>query len=81
MALREWRERNGKSQQDVARLVGAANATVVSRWERGVHLPRKDEMVRLYVLTRGEVPPNSFYDLPDLASLLADPAPGAQAAA
>jgi transcriptional regulator with XRE-family HTH domain len=68
MALREWRERNGKSQQDVARLVGAANATVVSRWERGVHLPRKDEMVRLYVVTRGEVPPNSFYDLPDLST-------------
>lgn len=68
MTLKEWRERNGKSQPEVARLTGVANATVVSRWERGVHIPHRNEMVRLYILTGGQVDPNSFYGLPDLTA-------------
>ena len=72
MPLKKWREINGKSQIDVANAVGAANATVVSRWERGVHLPRRHEMIWLYVLTAGVVTPNDFYDLPNLTGLAAE---------
>lgn len=66
MALREWREINRLSLDAAAKRLGAANGTVVWRWENGVAIPRRGQMVRIYVETRGQVDPNSFYDLPAL---------------
>lgn len=66
MLLREWRTKRELSLAALAHMVGAANATVVSRWERKIHLPRPAEMVALYQLTDGQVAPNDFYVLPEL---------------
>lgn len=67
MTLKQWRERNGISQEAAARLFGVRNATVVSKWEIGRQLPRKQYMRAIYLKTGGMVTPNDFYDLPELA--------------
>lgn len=36
------------------------------RYVAGTRMPRRDEMVRIYVVTGGDVTPNDFYDLPCL---------------
>lgn len=66
MKLREWRETHGHSQQFIADKVGAKSSTVVSRWERLVHVPHPDQVAALFVLTDGAVTPNDHYELPDL---------------
>jgi transcriptional regulator with XRE-family HTH domain len=69
MTFKEWRERNNCSLERCAELFGAANGSVISRYERGIRIPNREHMRRIYVQTRGAVDPNSFYDLPDLAAL------------
>ena len=71
MLLREWRIKHELSQATVAAAVGAANATVVSRWELKRHIPRPAEMAALFLVTGGAVTPNDFYDLPSLESAAA----------
>jgi hypothetical protein len=62
------------------RIVGLSRMQAL-RAVKGEVVPRKGVVVKTYVWSRGRVTPDDWYDLPDLASLLADPAPGAQAAA
>lgn len=69
MALKAWRESNGKSLEECAKLFGVANGTVVWRWEAGIAVPRRHQMIRVYVETKGAVTPNDFYDLPPLPAL------------
>lgn len=45
---------------------GATNANCIWRWENGVNIPNRREMVALYLLSGGRVTPNDFYDLPEL---------------
>lgn len=66
MLLREWRLKRDLSLAAFAGLVGAGNATVVSRWERKIYRPQPPEMIAIYRVTGGQVTPNDFYDLPDL---------------
>lgn len=39
----------------------------IGQYRRRQRVPQADFMVAIYVVTRGIVDPNSFYDLPDLA--------------
>lgn len=39
----------------------------VNRWCTGRSMPTRSDMLRIYRWTNGEVQPNDFYDLPDLA--------------
>lgn len=68
MRLREWREREGLTQEFVAGELGVSQP-ILSLMERADNprLPReKRVLVRLYRLSKGEVTPNDFFDLPDL---------------
>jgi hypothetical protein len=42
----------------------------VQRYVTDERVPGKKTMVRIYVVTRGEVQPNDFFDLPDLQDLV-----------
>jgi len=44
--------------------------SAVARYVAGKSIPSPTTMVRIYVETRGEVQPNDFYDLPDLAGVI-----------
>lgn len=71
MLLRDWRFERKLSLGAVAKRVAEAtgrktNAAVVHRWERGAQIPRRLEMVALYLLSGGQVTPNDFYALPAL---------------
>lgn len=66
MQLNEYRESRGWSYSELARLVGAAHATVVRRWclPAGHHdrlIPNAINMRKLIALSAGEVTPNDFY--------------------
>ena len=52
--LRELRNNQGMTQQDVAALVGTAKA-VISQWESGTRRPGYDKMVRLAEVLGPEV--------------------------
>ena len=65
MRLQKWRENKGLTLDSVAGRVGVASMTV-SRWERGSRIPRRGEMLRLFLCTDGQVQPNDFYELPEL---------------
>ena len=62
--LKAWRQEQGYSTTRLGALLGVGDATI-SRYERGRRLPEPAIMVKLYVLSRGAVQPNDFYDLPD----------------
>jgi transcriptional regulator with XRE-family HTH domain len=72
MRLREWRAQRNLSADQAAPILGIASGSTLARYERGARLPRKREMVDIFIATRGAVDPNSFYDLPDLAGLPAE---------
>jgi hypothetical protein len=67
--LREVRIANGWTVQRLADEVEAKDHMTVYRWELPFghperRVPQEPFMSRLYVLFRGEVDPNGFYDLP-----------------
>jgi len=80
MAMREWRENLGLSLAAMASRLRAANAKVVSRWEKREAVPRPDTMIRIWVESNGQVDPNSFYKLPPLGESPAPAAPSSEAA-
>jgi hypothetical protein len=47
-----------------------SHVSSVQRYVTDERVPGKKTMVRIYVETRGEVQPNDFFDLPDLAELV-----------
>lgn len=61
--LKAWREAEGLTQEAAADKLGVVRRTW-HMWENGNGVPSEGLMVRLYVLTRGAVEPNDFYDLP-----------------
>lgn len=60
MQLKEWIKKSGKTQQDVADVLGVAQG-LVSSWCNGERLPRPENMAKIVELTGGEVQPNDFY--------------------
>jgi len=64
MRLRDWRQKSGLTQHQLAERVGVTQAAV-SNYERGV-IPKKEEAIKFYLLSGGDVQPNDFYDLPPL---------------
>ena len=48
--LRKYRRARGLKQRNTARILGLADASSVSRWERGVCLPSVIQMFRLAAL-------------------------------
>jgi transcriptional regulator with XRE-family HTH domain len=51
-SLRKYRRASGLREKDVAEILGLNSASQVSRWERGVCLPRPLTMFRLAILYR-----------------------------
>jgi hypothetical protein len=65
LKLSEWRSINGRTQAWVASKI-AVDQGFISRIERAVNpqMPSRDVLRSIYVLTRGVVQPNDFYDVP-----------------
>lgn len=59
MRLKEYRQRAGLSQSELADMLGTTQATV-QRWETSRHIPRQREMQRIAEKTAGAVTPNDF---------------------
>lgn len=59
-ALRCWRERQSKTQEECAAKVGTSRH-VWSDWERGRRIPNRQFMPRILALTEGEVHAGDFY--------------------
>lgn len=67
MRLAEWRKQESYNQQQLADALGVSQPTI-SYIERcnDPQMPQPDLMRRIFVLTRGAVTPNDFYDLPPI---------------
>lgn len=67
MRLAIWRKLEGKTQADLADLLGCSQS-YISQIERtaGALVPGPAIMIEIYRLTDGQVEPNDFYDLPAL---------------
>jgi transcriptional regulator with XRE-family HTH domain len=60
--LRRCRRARGLKQKEVAKILGLKSTSMISRWEKGVCLPRPLTMFRLAILYRTMVDA-LFYDL------------------
>jgi transcriptional regulator with XRE-family HTH domain len=85
--LAEWRKAQSWTQEELADALGCSQP-FVSLIERSANpqIPGREQMLNIYRLTRGEVTPNDFYDLPALDQLqlpidAPSPAPLLEAAA
>lgn len=58
---------NEITQTQLAKACGVS-VNSANRWVNGQHVPAPEMMVRIYVWTNGQVRPDDFYDLPDLAA-------------
>lgn len=58
-ALTKYRKQRNLSMEAFGQRV-AASKSMVSKWERGVSLPRRDAMRRISDVTDGEVTPGDF---------------------
>lgn len=79
MRLAEWRKRQGWKQEELATALGCGQP-FISEIERATDpkIPGRSWMTRIWRLTRGEVAPNDFYDLPPIGQreLPLDPSAG-----
>ncbi len=66
MKLRRWMTREKVTYMAMSDRIGRSHS-VVQRYCTGERIPGRDAMVKIYVVTNGEVQPNDFYDLPTLA--------------
>lgn len=66
MKLAAWRRSAEMTQQQLADALGCF-VTSVARYEAGRRKPDDATMIAIYRLTKGEVQPNDFYELPALA--------------
>lgn len=64
-ALRDWRESAGLTQEQAGARVGVSR-WAWHKWESGQHLPSREQMIQIFILTEGEVRPDHFYQLPVL---------------
>lgn len=70
MRLAKWREEQDLSQAELAEQLGC-DQSFISRIERATNpqIPSRGWMLKIHQLTRGEVSPNDFYDLPPVGQL------------
>lgn len=61
--LSDWRREQGWTQQQLADALDCTISTV-ARYEAGTRDPEPLTKERIFILTRGAVEPNDFYDLP-----------------
>lgn len=64
MKLQAWLDEKELGYVSASRLFGASNAGVVYNWAIGKAVPRPATIATIYVVTKGKVRPEDFYDLP-----------------
>lgn len=64
MTFDEWITDRDITYAAAAELIGVANATVARRYAKGLQLPNRIIMARIYAVTAGLVTPNDFFGLP-----------------
>lgn len=64
MKLGHWMQREKLTLAEVGERIDK-HLSSVQKYVLG-RVPSKETMVRIFVLSRGEVTPNDFYDLPEL---------------
>jgi hypothetical protein len=64
MTFEEWIKREGLTYAAAADRIGAASATVARRYAKGLQIPNRDFMKRIYGATNGAVTANDFYGHP-----------------
>ena len=65
MKLAAWRKREGKSQEWVAAQLGCTQPYVsLIEKKRDPAIPNREVMKRIYIMTRREVLPTEWYDIP-----------------
>lgn len=62
--LTTFREKNGLSLVEMAERIDVT-APTVSRWENWQRTPRRDQMIKISVATRGVVTANDFFPAPE----------------
>lgn len=62
MKLKEWRLSKGKTQKELAEILGA-NQGMVQKWENNIVKPTNEFMLKIVNLTDKEVQPNDFYEV------------------
>lgn len=60
MKLREWREKKGWSQEELAERLPGVPQESVSQWENDGRMPRKVVLKAIMELTNGKVTANDF---------------------
>tara|TARA_R110002074_G_scaffold42475_1_gene111611 strand:- start:169 stop:369 length:201 start_codon:yes stop_codon:yes gene_type:complete len=66
MKLKDWMKKNKLSCSQTAQKFGIINfnpAVNIWRYSNGQRIPRKNEMIKIYLGTDKQVQPNDFYDL------------------
>lgn len=66
MRLIDWITAENLSYGAAARRLGLPNSTVCWRYANNRLIPRAPTMIRIYVVTKGRVTPNDFYEFPKL---------------
>lgn len=61
MKLKQWRLSKNKTQDELAKELGA-NQGMVQKWENEVVRPSAEFMLKIMELTNKEVQPNDFYE-------------------
>ncbi len=61
MRLEEWLRREGISDAEFGRRIGARSPSTVGRYKRGERVPNRRAMRAIMRETRGEVGPPDFY--------------------
>ena len=51
-SLKFYRRRQGLKQTDVARVLGIRNASMISRWEKGISIPNTVNVFKLALIYR-----------------------------
>lgn len=69
MKLSIWMKSNGLTHEEFKKAVNKQGLDIsvyaVDKWTTGARIPRHKEMACIYALTKGQVRPNDFYNLPD----------------
>jgi hypothetical protein len=65
--LHDWMRDEKLSAAEWGRQVGVNSRATAARYANGDRMPPPPVIVATYVLSRRRVPPNDWYDLPDLS--------------
>lgn len=72
MKLADWLAANQIGHQEFGDMLGnfgdrvPRSQATVSRWAADKRMPDKDDLLKIFEATNGDVTPNDFVDLPDL---------------